>query len=557
VLLQIDGLAAPVLRHAVRTGVMPYTAAWLRSGSHRLLDWACDLPSMTSSSQAGILHGNNDDIPAFRWFEKPTGRLIVSNRPIDAAEIERRVAGEHDLLRPNGTSVANLLSGGAQRSLLTTSTVHLSAGLVLGGRAADELYGYLLNPYNFFRAVFQTLSTVLVEWYEARRQRLRDVVPRMHRGGVFPLLRAASSVVLRDVTTTAIIEDMQRGVPVIYADLLSYDEIAHHAGPERPESMRELEAIDRQVRTVVRGADGGPREYRFVLLSDHGQSLGATFRQRYGEDIEAYIARCVAGEASVHASTEDVESWGPVNTLLTELTGGGKVGARAARRALRGRRGTTGSVELGPGRKAGAAGAPREDELVVCASGNLALVYLTSIPGRATAEEIEDRHPRLIEQLATHPGIGLLLVRSASRGALAIGGRGVHLLDEGIVQGEDPLEPYGPLTGARLRRLDGFTNVGDLAIISRLDAATEEVAAFEELIGSHGGLGGPQTEAFLLVPADWAAPETPLVGAVAVNRWLRAWIAAERTAATTTAPPPVAAADGAAVAAFRSAAPGP
>jgi hypothetical protein len=207
-----------------------------------------------------------------------------------------------------------------------------------------------------------------------------------------------------------------------------------------------------------------------------------------------------------------------------------------ARSVLRRRRGEAGTVELGPNRTA--VSAP-PDSVVVCASGNLALVYLTGVDGRATAEEVEDRHPGLIERLATHPGIGVLLVRSEGRGALAIGPAGVHLLDEGQVQGSDPLVRYGPLTADRLRRIDGFSNVGDLVIISRFDEATEEVAAFEELIGSHGGLGGPQTEAFLIVPADWATPEAPVVGSVAVNELLHGWIAAERDAAAAAEAGPV------------------
>ncbi|MDQ2966067.1 MAG: phage holin family protein [Chloroflexota bacterium] len=489
VIIQIDGLAAPVMRHAIRTGVMPFVGSWLASGSHRLLDWETDLPSMTSSSQAGILHGNNAGIPAFRWFEKATGRLMVSNRPADAAEIERRVSGERDLLAPNGTSIANLFSGGAARSLLTTSTVRVDRGLVLGGRAADELAGYLVNPYNLGRTLFQALGTIAVEWYEARRQRVRDVRPRMHRGGVFPLLRAVSSVVLCDLTTTYVIEHVQRGVPIVYADLLSYDEIAHHAGPERPEAMHELEAVDRQIRTIVRGATGAPREYGFVVLSDHGQSLGATFRQRYGEDLGALIRRLVGGDATVDAPAEQ--------------------------------RDTAGRLARIPATSGDGAAVP---DIVVCASGNLALVYFNRIDGRATLEDLEGVHAGLVAHLAAHPGIGFVLVRTAKDGAVAIGRDGVHVLHNSRTEGDDPLARFGPLTVDRLRRLDGYANVGDLVVVSLYDPATDEVAAFEELIGSHGGLGGPQTLAFALVPAEWPAPAKPLVGAEAVNEALRGWI---------------------------------
>jgi hypothetical protein len=112
-----------------------------------------------------------------------------------------------------------------------------------------------------------------------------------------------------------------------------------------------------------------------------------------------------------------------------------------------------------------------------------------------------------------------------------VGGRGVHLLDEGRVEGRDPLAVFGPHAVRRLRRLDGFVHCGDLVIVSRLDPATEEVAAFEELIGSHGGLGGPQTAAFVLVPSAWPVPDEPLFGAEALNALFRACLAFERQAA--------------------------
>ena len=48
---------------------------------------------------------------------------------------------------------------------------------------------------------------------------------------------------------------------------------------------------------------------------------------------------------------------------------------------------------------------------------------------------------------------------------------------------------------------------GDLIVNSAL-YPDGTVAAFEELIGSHGGLGGEQTDSFLLHPPDMPAPET-------------------------------------------------
>ncbi len=123
VFLEIDGLSEPVLRQALASGQMPTVQRWLTSGRHEILSWECDLSSQTSASQAGILLGTNSTIPAFRWYEKETGRIMVSNHPDMAAEIERRLSTGHGLLAPRGVSCANMFSGDAPDAVLTFSTV--------------------------------------------------------------------------------------------------------------------------------------------------------------------------------------------------------------------------------------------------------------------------------------------------------------------------------------------------------------------------------------------------------------------------------------------------
>jgi hypothetical protein len=166
---------------------------------------------------------------------------------------------------------------------------------------------------------------------------------------------------------------------------------------------------------------------------------------------------------------------------------------------------------------------PARPDLVVCASGNLALVYFADRDGRRTLEQVETDHPGLVSNLIQHPWIGFVLARTETDGALVLGAAGRRRLADDRVEGDDPLADYGPLAADHLRRLDGFGNVGDLVLISAVEPASGEVAAFEELIGSHGGLGGLQTRAFLLAPADLPLPEDPIVGAPAVFEVLRSW----------------------------------
>lgn len=532
VILQVDGLAEPVIRHALRTGYMPFLSEWIRSGSHVLGRWEALAPSMTSAGQTGILHGNNAGIPAFRWWEKDRGVLMVSNKPQDALLIEQRASGPNDLLADGGASIANLVSGGAPRAIATNSQ------LAPGGRGlhVEGFSLYLVNPYNVTRGLIQFTWTIILELFQARTQRQRGVVPRIGRGMPFPFLRASTTTIMRDMLTDLVIGEMYRGTPVIYADYLGYDEVAHHAGPERPEAMDELIKVDRQVRTIARAVAGAPRDYRIVLLSDHGQSQGAPFEQRFGKSLEELVRELCSEEAALLAATENVEAWGPLNAFATEALRGSGRASRVARRALRGNTEEGGVVDLGtPGAMEGRTlpgteGAGEGPDVIVAASGNLANVYFPQIEGRATLEEIVALHPGLVRGLATHPGIGFVLVRSAARGPVAIGARGLHLLADGEVIGEDPLAVFGPHTADNLRRLDGFTHTGDLLINSAFDPSTEEIVPFEDQVGAHGGLGGAQTRAFVLYPAELeSAPEpVSVVGAEAVNALLHRWIARAR-----------------------------
>ncbi len=77
-----------------------------------------------------------------------------------------------------------------------------------------------------------------------------------------------------------------RGARSIYVDYVDYDEIAHHAGATRIESVAALAGLDQVLTVLERIERPGPRRYHFVALSDHGQCQGAPFAARYGTDLE-------------------------------------------------------------------------------------------------------------------------------------------------------------------------------------------------------------------------------------------------------------------------------
>ncbi|WP_231956845.1 MULTISPECIES: alkaline phosphatase family protein [unclassified Actinoplanes] len=462
--VQLDGVAEPVLRWAIRAGNLPVLGNWLRSGSHSLRPWHTGLPSTTPASQAGILHGASRQIPAFRWFEKETGKVMVSNRPRDAAVIERRLSDGHGLLRDGGVSISNAFGGDAVTNLLTISHA------ALPGRSARGWAAFMASPYGFTRALVLGVAEVFTELHQARLQRRRNVQPRVSRSGAYLALRPAA-MLLRDVNISLVAEQMARGVPVVYCDLVDYDEVAHHAGPARPESMRQLESLDRMLGVLERLSPEAARRYHLVVLSDHGQSQGATFRQRHGETLDEVVERLTSEPAAAPRESDP---------------------------------------------------APIAAPLLVLSSGNLSLVYLARLPHRVLRAEIEQRYPRLIAGLAAHPGVGLVIVGD-EHGPIAFGPGGSHRLRDGKIDGKDPLLPYGRHARADLLRHQESAHLGDLVVISSVDPETDEVAAFEELVGSHGGLGGWQTDAMLVHPAAWPIT-ADLHGPDAVHRQLIEWL---------------------------------
>ena len=190
-----------------------------------------------------------------------------------------------------------------------------------------------------------------------------------------------------------------------------------------------------------------------------------------------------------------------------------------------------GTVALGPNQEALAERAASSDpdseqEAIVMVSGPLGLIYLPRSPERLTLEQISDAHPELLDTLTAHPGIGFAMVRSHERnGAVAIGAAGRRWLTDDAVEGEDPLADFGPHVADHLRRHDSFPHCPDILVNSMYDPAVDEVAPFEEFMGSHGGLGGPQMHPFAVVPATWREPAAPIVGVEAMHEALRDWLA--------------------------------
>ncbi len=522
VFLEIDGLSEAVLRRAIDAGYAPNMARWIESGTHRLTPWECDLSSQTSAMQAGILLGVNDDIPAFRWYDRDLGRVVVSNRVRDAGRLQRTLSTGDGLLVNDGASRGNLFSGDAPDSLFTFATLMYPAK-----RNTSQYFLFYSNLYNLARTFALFVADFLHELFAATWQLIRNERPRVRRFGVYPFVRSATTSILRELSTFTVAGDMFRGVSSIYTTYVAYDEVAHHSGIERGDALRVLRQLDRDIGRLAKVAAEAPRPYRLVVLSDHGQTQGATFRQRYGKSlskvVEDAIHRSANGQSPevVHPTRQTDEGWEMVNVLLTDFLQNDRAEHPVFARTL-GRRMRDGQVAIGrDGHEADAL----SGQVVVLASGNLGLVSFTGARRRMTMEAIDATHTELMPALIAHPGIGFVVVETDDRGPLAIGRTGFHALRDDRVHGKSPLAAYSPHVPNLLHRASTFRNAPDILLVSTFWPQTNEVAAFEELVSSHGGLGGDQSRPFVLSPVGLDLGTGPIIGAPALHKVFKRWLA--------------------------------
>ncbi|MFN8481970.1 MAG: phage holin family protein [Anaerolineae bacterium] len=504
VLMEIDGLSYWHMQKALAQGWMPNTAALITEQGYVLSRVDCGLPSQTSACQSGIMYGDNFDIPSFRWYDKDERKLFVSGS--DAAIINARYSKGKGLMR-GGSSINNMLAGDALKSQLTLATLTGGAPEEQQGRARD-LYYLFLDPFFFSRAVVLFGWDVIVELWEGFMQRVRNVQPRLNRTAHFyPFIRAATTTLMRDIPAYLMGLDIVRGSPVLYSTYVGYDEVAHHSGPWTRDAFRTLRQYDKvigRIRDTI--AHHAPRPYELIILSDHGQSFGATFKQRYGDDLKEFIqARLADGMAVSNIESGDQGSMSMI-AMVGELRNaqavgiGGRIGRATLQRTTNAldRVAPKGPQNVGEG-----------EQVVVCGSGNLAQVYFDTRPGKIPVSELNDAHPGLVDAIVQHEGIGFVVAYDDSLTPIVLGKDGARNLHTGEVTGEDPLTPYGDpeFRAGQVRRIADFPHSGDLIVNSTL-YPDGTVAAMEELVGSHGGVGGEQTDAFILHPADMDVPAT-------------------------------------------------
>ena len=587
IILEIDGLAREILEEAIDSGYMPTLKSWIERGSHSITGWETDLSSQTGASQAGILHGNNTDIVAYRWVDKKNKNKVMSCGSFsDVAIMEKKISNNEGLLKTNGAGRCNLFSGDS-RNLIYVSSDIISSFKAEYNKAWRLVYS---NIDSFTRIFVLFLEDVLLEYLSQARQFIMNVRPRISRGFIYAFIRAGASVILREVNTKTIIWDMMDGeLDIIYATYLGYDEIAHHSGIRDRDSFRYLKKLDKHFSRIEHAASYSKRKYEFVIQSDHGQSNGATFKQRNnGVGLDGLVSTLLPEDMDVFGdfdpdNTNMKRAYVPFSQQKDNLMNKYEqqkdniidkyeqqkdniidkyeeqkdnimdkyteqkdnlinkyekqkenIVEKYERQKdflferyslqrdtiLNNYDNELTYVNKYEVEKRNKKTKLEDSHAIVLASGNLGLIYFTQWTARLSYESIIGLFPDLIPGLVNNPYIGFILVDTEERGPIVISDKGVYYLDSDTYTGENPLKDFGENAADHLRRTNSFSTVPDILVNSFYDEENDEVAAFEELVGSHGGLGGTQTKPFIMHPSYWQINED-LIGARSIYLLLK------------------------------------
>ncbi len=505
IIIQLDGLSYDHLVQALAQGYAPHIKRLLASGQVRLAPWRCGLPSTTPAVQAGLMFGDNEDIPGFRWYEKERQRSLVCKWPGHARLIQSRLAARRPGILRGGSSYFNVLDGEAEWAVFTLSALR-PPRLFSSVRSLGVLFLFLLSPRRILRIVGLTL------WYylkDLMRRLWAALQPGRSSYRLFdplsPLFHIFINILFQEVQTFGVMLDIYRGAPAIYVNFTTYDEVAHQVGPTHKLAFQAIKQADRQIQRINRmRVHTTSRRYDLYILSDHGITPSVPFQERFGQRLGDYLREQIGdplvleetGEAHEQTLAKARYLADELQGLEERLSSRGAAIVRAARRYVNRRIPADWEHEGWD--------LARRRDVVVQDSGPLAHVYFNVTQDRLILSDIVLLYPRLLNNLLDHPGIGLVV--GLEDGAVIVMGKGGTLsVRDGEVRrhGDDPLAGLADRDYLleQIARLARFPHSGDLILFG---AWLEDgrVISFENQRGTHGGIGGPQGYPFLIYPAE-------------------------------------------------------
>ncbi len=497
-IIQIDALSYTLLKKH-KEKYMPFLNKYLKSNN--LEKYSSGYPSNTSFTQAGILYGENFNIPSFRFLDKKTKTKISLGRAQSANFIEDEIIKKntHGILR-GGTSISNSFSGSADRCIFTSSHLYKTKGGPK--KLKDLLFIIFLNPTSTFRVLFFSLVEFFAEVLQSIKEIFISLIKNKHFNWpftypYFPFTRTVVNAILREISTKTTLLEMDRNVPFIYINYLGYDLISHYRGPESLSSLEVLKHLDFEIKKLVKKSK--EKKYDIYILSDHGQIPSVPFLKLYNETLEDFLKK--ATNLSTKAFTlNDSERSSRSEFIYKKL----KYIYRDLSLPLRAL--TWALIEVlkfifrKQEKKDPIVDWSKKEQLMVFNASSLSHIYFNYTDNRMELDEIEQKHPFLIPRIVNHPGIGFIIIKNKSNFEV-ISDTGKVIISPKSVEyiGENFLERYSKDKNLidQIRNFASLKHSGDIIINGNFNG--KKIIAFEDFhFGSHDSIGGKQSEAFFI-----------------------------------------------------------
>jgi hypothetical protein len=456
VIVHVDGLGADSLEQALREGDMPFTKSLMESEGYELHRYRCGLPSTTPFVQAGILYGDNSEIPSFRWWDREQQLLVQFGAGSTFKKVAHKYFQGCHPLTQGGAAIAACYPGGAAETFGIAYQDRRYSGQEEGSRSAWKVVlPYLANPLNLLDLLWHGLDSIAQTALAFGRDQLSGRIA----AGTYAVTDVLEEMFVHHVTRHAVTRAMREGLSPIYAGFYAFDETGHAFGPDDPYSMRILRHVDNTIRKIARTRND---RYELVVLSDHGQIDTIPF-----------------GRISEKAFGELVAGWLP-GYRVQEMKG--------------------------------KAFGPDENQAIgqvnMTNSGALSHLYFAGRAKRFTYSDLNKQFPDLARNIAAIDAVALVMARDGETDVFLTGGQELRgeAIKPVLAQYDDP-----DILLAQLSRLNSFAMSGDLVIFGAFKEGRQ--VNFENQAGGHGSIGGEQAHPFVLAKRGWGIDTSAVIGA--------------------------------------------
>ncbi len=446
IILQIDGLGFDDAKKAIKEGHMPFLKKLLSEQEYEILRYRSGIPSTTPYVQAGLLYGDNREIPAFRWWDRGKKQIIQVAGDKSFYNVDHRYFKNSKPLLRKGAAIASLYAGGS-KAVFAVSYIERGNSKYINSLFRDIIVHLLLNPINTLKWHWHTFKKTSKIGLEVVKNLLkRKYIDWVH----FPIY-LLEQFFLYFPTSIAIKKALNANYPVTYAGFYSYDAVSHLFGKNSSHGNGILKDIDGSLRNIASTIKKG-NECELIILSDHGETDFSFIEASTGKTFADHVATILPDyEIKEH----------PGKHIIPKIE-------------------SKGSITL-------------------AYSGGLAHFYDNSKSERMVYKEIDKTFPSFIKKILSLEAIGGAVVRSGDDHIFITEKYEFYLNRPLSYRARRILSKYDKpeVVVKQLVDLNSFENAGDIIFLGQQE--NNQQISFEAPVCGHGSIGGNQAHPFILL----------------------------------------------------------